>query len=85
MTYYEQYKKMYPTPEDFAAVIERTPLDGPEDNISPRSSPFAILRFIQSKNPKMSEVFLDEEADHADKDAARTLKTRCPSKKTKRK
>jgi hypothetical protein len=38
MTYYEQYKKMFPTVEAFVAVVGKTPPDEWEDDISPRPS-----------------------------------------------
>jgi hypothetical protein len=55
MTYYEQYKKMFPTVEAFAAVVEKTPPDEWEDDISPRPSmPLFVLMAERDKAIKVA-------------------------------
>jgi hypothetical protein len=58
MTFYQEYKKMFPTVEAFAAAVEKTPPDELHDDISTIGcSP--LVAFLQLRN----EVFLASSAN----------------------
>jgi hypothetical protein len=81
MTYYEQYKKMFPTPEAFAAVIERTPLDGPEDDVSVRPSmPLFVLMAEREKAIKAAAAKRPNSA----KRSVRSVKPPARSRRTRK-